>query len=130
LNYHHYNKKNNNPFNLTNLNYQVLNSTHIQKKSNSYYNLFIGRLPKDNVKEKNINNKRYIGNLSPKFILNKNSSTKLLNEKMDYDSFYYNDDNSILKQKILKKLKSAKKTKIMNLTNSPHQTSYDNNKNL
>ena len=124
------NKKNNNPFNLTNLNYQVLNSTHIQKKSNSYYNLFIGRLPKDNVKEKNLNNKRYIGNLSPKFILNKSSSTKLLNEKMDYDSFYYNDDNSILKQKILKKLKSAKKTKLINFTNSPHQTSYDNNKNL
>ena len=123
-------KKNNNPFNLTNLNYQVLNSTHIQKKSNSYYNLFVGRLPKNNVKEKNVNNKRYIGNLSPKFILNKSSSTKLLNEKMDYDSFYYNDDNSILKQKILKKLKSAKKTKLLNFTNSPHETSYDNNKNL
>ena len=56
-------------------------------------------------KPKETNTKKMNHNI----FLNQNMSTLLLNKKIDYDSFYYNDDKSILKQKILKKLNLKKK---------------------
>ena len=60
--------------------------------------------------------------------LNQNMSTLLLNKKIDYDSFYYNDDKSILKQKILKKLNLKKKINNENSnTNISDKTKNINN---
>ena len=75
-------------------------------------------------KPKETNKKKMNHNI----FLNQNMSTLLLNKKIDYDSFYYNDDKSILKQKILKKLNLKKKINNENSnTNISDKTKNINN---
>ena len=75
-------------------------------------------------KPKETNTKKMNHNI----FLNQNMSTLLLNKKIDYDSFYYNDDKSILKQKILKKLNLKKKINNENSnTNISDKTKNINN---
>ena len=145
-----YNYQNNNPRNPTNINslnnrqaincaynnynnikynqklYNSITSSKNQKNYNINFNSIKNRLFLDNNKNpnSNIQTPSYNKNFAPKFIMNKSMSAKSLNDKMDYDSFYYNDDKSILKQKILKKIYIKHQLKNIN------QDSYDTFNNL
>ena len=59
----------------------------------------------------NHDTKSYTNCLNPSIILNKCMSTYSLGKKIDFDSFYYNDNNTILKKKILQKLNNTIKGK-------------------
>ena len=127
------NYTNNNPINFTNINtinnYQTLNS---EKNLNKYRSKIMisnnYKKIKDNTNtiknklsiETNTieNNYFHMNNLSPLFTLNETMNAKTLSDKMDYKSFYYKDNNSILKKKILNKLNEQKKQKL----NSPQKT--------
>lgn len=132
------NYTNNNPINFTNINtinnYQTLNS---EKNSNKYRSKIMisnnYKRIKDNTNsiknklsiETNTieNNYFHMNNLSPLFTLNETMNAKTLSDKMDYKSFYYKDNNSILKKKILNKLNEQKKQKL----NSPQKNQKNNN---
>ena len=133
------NYTNNTPINFTKIstinNYQTLNSA---KNSNKYRSQIMitksnKRIKDSNnsikdklsIEESNIENNYYhIKNLSPIFNLSESMKAKTLSDKMDYNSFYYNDNNSILKQKILKKLNEQKKQKLNSPQNIPKNNYY------
>ena len=119
-----YNDYNNNIYNQKL--YHSITSYKNQKNFNVNYNAIKNRLFLDNNKNQNSNiqTPHYINNFSPKIIVNKSMSAKSLNDKMDYDSFYYNDDKSILKQKILKKINIKHQLKNIN------KDSYDSFNNI
>lgn len=135
------NYTNNSPINFTKINtinnYQTVNS---EKNSNKYKSKIAitknYKRIKDNsnknklsIETSNIENNRYhIKNLSPLITLNENMNTKTLSDKMDYKSFYYKDNNSILKQKILNKLNEQKKQKLNTPKNIKKSNYYIANK--
>jgi hypothetical protein len=116
----------NNPINFTKIktinNYQTLNSA---KNSNKFSSKIPLQNNRNSIKEKlsieTYNNKNqnfennyyHLNNFSPMISLNKSLNAKTLSDKIDYFSFYYNDDNSFLKQKILNKLNQQKKQKLI-----------------
>ena len=105
-----------------------LNDLSNRTKNKKNYNISAKKISIDNYADKNQNIKRiYINNLSPKKILNKSNSTYSLNKKIDYDFFYNNDDNSILKQKILKKLYVLKKQRNLKINMNKLQNIYQDN---
>jgi len=90
-------------------------------------NNFVNKLSLDTRNDNSKDNKKIYRNcLSPKIILNKSLLAHSLHEKMDFDSFYYRDDNSILKKKILKKLNDSIKRKKPEI----NENRYDSNNNF
>ena len=79
-----------------------------------------------NDKKQNLEN-LYINSLSQKQNFIKSYNAYSLNKKIDCDSFDYNDDNSILKQKILKKLYFLKKQRNLKININKNQKVYHNN---
>jgi len=90
-------------------------------------NNFVNKLSLDTRNDNSKDNKKIYRNcLSPKIILNKSLLEHQSHEKMDFDSFYYRDDNSILKKKILKKLNDSIKLKKPEI----NENRYDSNNNF
>ena len=95
----------------------------IKRECNNFVNKISIETHNDNSKD----NKKFFRNcLSPKIILNKSLLAHSLHEKMDFDSFYYRDDNSILKKKILQKLNDSIKRQKPEI----NENRYDSNKNF
>lgn len=132
----------NNPINYTKINtinnYQILKSVKnsilprnkiiFSKKfkniNNNTYSIKDKLLNETNKEKTPVIEKKYhqIINSSPMLTLNKSLNIKSLSDKMNFDSLHYNNDNSILKQKLLDKLDELKKQKLF----SPQNTHKDN----
>ena len=132
----------NNPINYTKINtinnYQILktaknlnqprNQVMFSKKfrniKNNTYSIKDKFLNETNKEKTPVIEKKYhqIINSSPMLTLNKSLNIKSLSDKMNFDSLHYNNDNSILKQKLLDKLDELKKQKLF----SPQNTHKDN----
>lgn len=139
----------NNPINYTKINtvnnYQILksaknlnqprNQVMFSKKfrniKNNTYSIKDKFLNETNKEKTPVIEKKYhqVINSSPMLTLNKSLNVKLLSDKMNFDSLYYNNDNSILKQKLLDKLDDLKKQKLFSPQNT-HKENYITNNNI
>ena len=139
----------NNPINYTKINtvnnYQILksaknlnqprNQVMFSKKfrniKNNTYSIKVKFLNETNKEKTPVIEKKYhqVINSSPMLTLNKSLNVKLLSDKMNFDSLYYNNDNSILKQKLLDKLDDLKKQKLFSPQNT-HKENYITNNNI
>ena len=143
------NNRSNNPINLSKFHsidsYSTFNSiTNSEKKQTKFcniikfskrpriikreYNNYVNKLSVDSHNDNNPNNHKIYRNcLSPKVILNKSLLAHSLHKKMDFDSFYNNDNNSILKKKILKKLNDSIKRQKPEINENKYETNIKDN---
>ena len=139
----------NNPINYTKINtvnnYQILksaknlnqprNQVMFSKKfrniKNNTYSIKDKFLNETNKEKTPVIEKKYhqVINSSPMLTLNNSLNVKSLSDKMNFDSLYYNNDNSILKQKLLDKLDDLKKQKLFSPQNT-HKENYITNNNI
>ena len=143
------NSRCNNPINLSKFHsidsYSTFNSvTNSEKKQTKFCNIikfskrpriikrefnnFINKLSIDSHNDNNpSNHKIYRNCLSPKVILNNSLLAHSLHKKMNFDSFYNNDNNSILKKKIIKKLNDSIKRQKPEINENKYETNIKNN---